>query len=104
MTKILTSLTIIILFTLFDLSGSSSLPTGKKPQDRAEGTSGLTNDNGASRDFYNRVALLEWENFMGDWKDANGDSQGEVPFATADVIDNSTPKSVEWDVTSLVDQ
>lgn len=70
--------------------------------DWAEGTPGA--HNGASRDYYNRAGSLAWKNFMGDWRDAKAQRQGEVPYATADVVDNDTGRFVEWDVTTLVRQ
>ena len=70
------------------------------PNDWAEGTPGL--GNGATRDFYNRAALLPWNNFLGDWIDANADSQGNQPYATAVIVDENRTKWVEWDVTTLV--
>ena len=49
--------------------------------DWAEGTPGK--DNGASRDCYNRAGQLEWQNKMGDWRDARDVAQGNEPYATA---------------------
>ncbi len=65
-----------------------------------EGT--MAADDGATRDFYNRAAMLEWDNFMGDWADANGTSQGPVAYATASLPDDNNPGPHTWDVTSLV--
>lgn len=70
--------------------------------DWAEGTRALKD--GATRDYYNRAARLEWNNYLGDWKDADGISQGSRPYATADVDDTNTPRFIEWDVTQLVRQ
>jgi len=65
-----------------------------------EGTMAL--DDGATRDYYNRAAGLEWDNFMGDWADANGTSQGSVAYATSSLLDDNTPGPHTWNVTSLV--
>ena len=70
------------------------------PGDWAEGTS--NGADGASRDYYNRAARLEWRNRMGDWCDAKGDAQGKIPHATAKLVDDDTPRYVEWDLTDLV--
>ncbi len=66
----------------------------------AEGT--MDQDDGATRDFYNRGARLPWENSMGDWDDANGNGQGDAPFAVHSVADDGQPGYEEWDVTELV--
>ena len=65
-----------------------------------EGTMAL--DDGATRDFYNRAAQLSWDNFMGDWADANGDQQGNVAYTSSALPDDNTPGPHTWDVTSLV--
>ena len=70
------------------------------PGDWAEGTPGRAD--GASRDYYNRAARLEWRNRLGDWRDAKGVAQGNAPYATAKLTDDDTPRYVEWDVTGLV--
>ena len=66
----------------------------------AEGTQDA--DDGATRQYYNRGALLPWRNELGDWADSTGADQGSVPFASAPVPDDNTPAWVEWDVTDLV--
>ena len=70
------------------------------PNDWAEGTHERAD--GASRDYYNRAALLKWQNLMGDWRDAAGAPQGEEPYASARIADDDTAKWIEWDVTGLV--
>ena len=65
-----------------------------------EGTMAL--DDGATRDYYNRAALLEWDNFMGDWADATGSAQGNTAYATSSLPDDNTPGPHTWDVTALV--
>ncbi|KAA1261003.1 Disaggregatase related repeat protein [Rubripirellula obstinata] len=59
---------------------------------------------GATKEFYNRVASLAWENLFGDWRDREGVSQGSEPFATMFVKDTDELKVVQWDVTELVSQ
>jgi len=68
----------------------------------AEGTQ--ADDDGATRDYYNRAVSLSWRNELGDWADADGVEQGADPFATAAVPDDNTPAWVEWDVTALVQE
>jgi hypothetical protein len=63
---------------------------------------GERNDDGASRDSYNRAAQLSWENFMGDWRDAKDVAQGDAAFAVAHVDDTDSGRFIEWDVTGLV--
>lgn len=67
-----------------------------------EGT--MADDDGATRDFYNRAAMLEWDNFMGDWRDASGMAQGNAAYAIASLPDDNTPGPHTWDVTSLVSE
>jgi hypothetical protein len=66
----------------------------------AEGTQ--ADDDGATRDYYNRAAKLEWDNFMGDWRDNAGTPQGEAAYATSTLVDDNTPGAHTWNVTSLV--
>lgn len=69
--------------------------------DWAEGT-GTTD--GATKIYYNGAAYLKWGHSMGDWMDAKGVGQGSTAYATTKVIDNDTPKPVDWDVTALVQE
>ena len=87
------------LLSLVVVSASAAV-VGAAENDWAEGTPGL--ENGASRDFYNRAALLPWRHFMGDWRDSNGVTQGDAPFAVTTAFDNDTARFVEWDVTAMV--
>jgi hypothetical protein len=41
---------------------------------------------------------------MGDWRDADGRPQGNVPYASAVIVDDDSGKLVQWDVTGLVRQ
>jgi hypothetical protein len=59
-------------------------------------------DDGATRDFYNRDAQLPWDNYLGDWTDADDTPQGNNAYATAALVDDDAAKWVEWDVTQLV--
>jgi hypothetical protein len=70
--------------------------------DWAEGTQEKAD--GATRDYYNRAARLEWENYLGDWHDADDSPQGSHPYATADIEDSDTPRYIEWDVRPLVQE
>ncbi len=65
-----------------------------------EGTQ--ANDDGATRDFYNRAASLAWDNYLGDWIDLNGVPQGDTPFSMTTLIDDNTPEYSEWDLTTVV--
>ena len=91
---------VIISLVLLALVALSTSAVGGATNDWAEGTPGL--ENGASRDYYNRAALLPWRNFMGDWRDSLGTSQGEAAFAVTTVVDNDIARFVEWNVTGMV--
>lgn len=69
--------------------------------DWAEGTHAAAD--GATREYYNRAAKLEWKHRLGDYRDAGGDEQGKRPFASAAVDAAGVPGWVEFDVTALVD-
>ena len=73
-----------------------------EPSDWVEGTQAL--DDGATRDYYNRAALLAWDNFLGDWRDTDGIPQGPTAYDSVDMIDNDTWEYIEWDVTALVQE
>jgi len=75
---------------------------GGAPNDWAEGTAERAD--GATRDYYNRAARLEWKNRLGDWADARNVAQGPAPYATAEVADDNRSRFIEWDVTALVRQ
>ncbi len=80
------------------LLGTSLLLAAKN--DWAEGTA--DRGDGASRDYYNRAARLPWANKQGDWTDAAGKPQGEVPFGQATVTSAMSGKWIELDITKLV--
>ena len=65
-----------------------------------EGTQ--ANDDGATRDYYNRAASLAWDNYLGDWIDLNGVPQGDTPFSVTTLVDDNTPDYSEWDLTTVV--
>ncbi len=60
---------------------------------------------GVSCGHYNAMLSIPWRHKGGDWVDAAGTPQGNVPFAlgaVADVIKPTAPAQVEIDVTSLI--
>ncbi|MEP6997742.1 MAG: polysaccharide lyase [Betaproteobacteria bacterium] len=57
---------------------------------------------GATCDYFNLGAHLQWRHRQGDWKDAGDTAQGERPFAQALVNASDTNRVVTWDVTRLV--
>ena len=63
---------------------------------------GEDHSDGATRDYYNRAARLAWQNFMGDWRDADDVPQGPRPYASVVIKDTDTGRFIEWDVTRLV--
>jgi len=77
----------------------------QNPSDKSQWVEGTqAADDGATRDYYNRAARLAWDNYMGDWWDANDVAQGDAPYGTATLIDDDTPEYIEWDVTGLVQE
>lgn len=66
----------------------------------AEG--GSTDNDGATRDYYNRGARLAWINRMGDWHDSAGAAQGNSAYAIVTLPDDDLPGFHSWDVTNLV--
>lgn len=59
-------------------------------------------DDGATREFYNRGAGLPWRNYLGDWLDSAGVEQGDAAYAIATLTDDNTPETASFDVTTLV--
>lgn len=51
---------------------------------------------------FNIAAHLAWQHKLGDWTDANGTSQGQVPFAATTVPSLNRSQQIEWNVTALV--
>ena len=70
--------------------------------DWAEGSPAY--QDGATRDYYNRGAVLSWQHFMGDWRDAEDESQGNRSYARVQVADTDSVKKVRFDVTQVVRQ
>lgn len=68
--------------------------------DWAEG--GVTETDGANREYYNRAAMLPWRHFMGDWRDARDTAQGDIPYAVTSIVDDDSVKPIRWDITALV--
>ncbi len=87
------------LMSLLALSVAGSTFATDQKSDWIEG---MEKDDGATRDYYNGAARLEWENFMGDWRDAKGEAQGNAAYAVARVEDTDSGRYVEWDVTGLI--
>jgi hypothetical protein len=96
MKKALLLVAILALFTgnLYAQGGSS---------DKSQWVEGTEDaDDGATRDYYNRAAWLAWDNYMGDWRDADGVAQGNRAYSMTTLVDDDTPAAIEWDVTQLV--
>ena len=70
--------------------------------DFSEGTQELSQ--GANRDYFNKGANLKWNNYMGDYRDIDNISQGTNPYSVAVIVDDDSEKSVEWDVTKLIQE
>ncbi len=49
--------------------------------DWAEGSS--SHNDGANHEYYNAGAILPWNHFMGDWRDAKNIQQGDAAYAAA---------------------
>jgi hypothetical protein len=65
-----------------------ALPCHAAYNDWAEGSQDAAD--GATRDYYNRAGRLEWDNYLGDWRDVDDVAQGASAYATADIDDNNT--------------
>jgi hypothetical protein len=92
---------LLILALVIASSGPATVSgAGNDPTQWVEGTQAL--DDGATRDYYNRAALLPWDNYLGDWRDAEDSAQGSTAYAVVDMVDNDTWEYIEWDVTQLV--
>ncbi len=87
------SRSLLILLTLSTAHAAS-------PSDWFEGTPGK--DDGATRDYYNRDALLPWRNLLGDWDDADGNPQGDKSFGSASLSRADLGHVARLDVTPLV--
>jgi hypothetical protein len=78
------------------------LPGHAAFNDWAEGSQDAAD--GATRDYYNRAGLLEWKNYLGDWRDSDDVAQGASAYTSASIEDNDTPRYIEWDVRQLVQE
>ncbi len=58
-------------------------------------------ESGASRDYWNRGVLIAWKNPCGDWRDADEQSQGPKPFASAEVPQAQQWQTLRLDATAL---
>ncbi len=85
-----------LLFFVF----GTACPAPAEHADWAEGSK--PHNAGANREYYNGGAILPWKHFLGDWRDANNNEQGDAAYAVTKVVDDDTPKPVRWDVTTLV--
>lgn len=92
----------IYVFGLFLFIVAVARPALCSKSDWAEGSS--RHNDGANREHYNRGAILPWKHFMGDWRDANDREQGDAAYALTEIVDDDARKSIQWDVTSLVNQ
>jgi hypothetical protein len=58
--------------------------------------------NGATRTYFNRQTLHSWQNYMGDWTDADLTPQGEAPFSKLHLDAEELNSTHDIDITSLV--
>ncbi len=86
--------------TLLCLLLLAPLPAHAQLDVWAEGTDAV--DDGATRDFYNRGAVLSWSQLMGDWRDRTGTLHGDAAWTTVRVDDTDTGRYEAWDVTAQV--
>src|SRR2546425_6082404 len=59
---------------------------------------------GATCQYFNVGGAIEWRNRLGDWRDATGQVQGNVPFASARVNDIDPRRTFEWDLSKLLER
>lgn len=92
-----------LYLTFIVFSTTQMLPESQAAvNDWAEGNQ--DQQDGATRDYYNRGGRLPWNNYLGDWQDANGAVQGTQPYDTITISDTNSVKIAEWDITFLVRQ
>ena len=91
---------LVLLFPFCCLIVVGAMSAHAAQNDWAEGTPGLKN--GTTRDYYNKAGRLPWDNYMGDWRDANNVAQGNTPYTTMSIVLDDTSKWVEWNVVDLV--
>lgn len=77
-------------------------PTLSPADPRAQWVEGtMANDDGATRDFYNRAAKLAWDAPYSDIVDVNGWPSLSTPYALSSLPDDDTPGPHTWDITTL---
>lgn len=59
---------------------------------------------GATCHYFNSGARFPWRHPLGDWRDATGELQGEMPYARASIEAQHPGDAVRWNVTRLVQQ
>ncbi len=90
---------IIILITFVSIFSFAHM-TEAALNDWAEG--GYDQQDGATRDYFNRGGRLLWKNYMGDWLDAENAEQGPIAYTETIISDTDSTKRVEWNLTGLV--
>ena len=73
---------------------------GAPLQARADYSDFGEGEGGATRGYSNAAGAIAWENYLGDWADADDVAQGERPFAEVAAASGET--RIEIDVTDLV--
>ena len=64
------------------LLGTSVVAAEKSAAEKSHWVEGDQNPTGANRQYYNSAAQLAWQNFMGDWHDAQNQPQGSEELRT----------------------
>ncbi len=59
-------------------------------------------NDGATCTYFNAGGRIAWRHALGDWIDADGQLQGEKPFAEAVVEAGPERRVIQWDLTRLV--
>jgi hypothetical protein len=59
---------------------------------------------GATCEYFNAGARLQWRHKLGDWRDADGKPQGDKPYAVARIEAGAPSSIVQWDITKLARQ
>ena len=96
LSKSLLSLSLLCSFAATTVEAQSYVPLW------SEGECSSTANHGANREYYNAGAEFKWQNFQGDWVDADNIPQGATPFGLVQVQDLDQSQSLEIDVLPLV--
>ncbi len=91
----------------FLLLSSMSIATcvnGSVPMWAEGACDGSSTHEGATRDYFNRGVHSHWQNFMGDWQDESGVSQGLNAYSQIYIPDLDVEQEITTDITSLVSQ